>query len=135
MQKTALRARFSSEALTAMESSMGSSGGMTLVMIMVQFSSSLKRSRSGFCAARNSSGEYFDRGWLSPACQFMLPQSEEGPESLTSMKPSKRWKLHIGRKVAFCPRAKSQVAGVRTQDSNAPGGRSRGHMQRLPLQR
>ena len=51
MQKTARRASASSEALTAMDSSIGSSGGITLVMIIVQFSSSLKRSRSGFCAA------------------------------------------------------------------------------------
>lgn len=34
-----------------MDSSMGSSGGITLVMIIVQFSSSLKRSLSGFCTA------------------------------------------------------------------------------------
>ena len=57
VQKTALRARFSSDALTAMESSMGSSGGMTLVMIMVQLSSSLKRSLSGFCTAHGNAGE------------------------------------------------------------------------------
>jgi hypothetical protein len=49
VQKTAFLARASREAFTAMDSSMGSSGGMTLVMIIVQFSSSLKRSRSGFC--------------------------------------------------------------------------------------
>ena len=54
VQKTALRARFSSEALTAMDSSMGSSGGMTLVTIIVQLSSSLKRSLSGFCAAHSN---------------------------------------------------------------------------------
>ena len=47
VQKTALRARLSRLVLTAMESSMGSSGGMTLVMIMVQLSTSLKRLRSG----------------------------------------------------------------------------------------
>ena len=49
MQKTPLRESASSEAFTAMDSSMGSSGGITLVMIIVQFSSSLKRSLSGFC--------------------------------------------------------------------------------------
>lgn len=53
MQNTALRESASREALTAMDSSIGSSGGMTLVMIMVQFSSSLKRSLSGFCMALN----------------------------------------------------------------------------------
>lgn len=36
VQKTALRDRASSEALTAMDSSIGSSGGTTAVIIMVQ---------------------------------------------------------------------------------------------------
>jgi hypothetical protein len=47
VQKTRLRASASSDALTAMDSSMGSSGGMTDVMIMEQLRKSLKRSRSG----------------------------------------------------------------------------------------
>ena len=55
MQNTALRESASREALTAMDSSIGSSGGMTLVMIIVQFSSSLKRSLSGFYMALNQS--------------------------------------------------------------------------------
>jgi hypothetical protein len=42
-----LRASATSEALTAMESSMGSSGGMTLVTIMMQLRMSLKRLRVG----------------------------------------------------------------------------------------
>ena len=49
VQKTALRASASREALTAMLSSMGSSGGMTEVRIMVQLRNSLKRSLSGSC--------------------------------------------------------------------------------------
>lgn len=49
VQKTRLRANASSEAFTAIDSSMGSSGGMTEVMIMVQFKKSLKRSLSGSC--------------------------------------------------------------------------------------
>lgn len=50
MQKTSLRERASREELTAMVSSMGSSGGMTEVTIMVQFRNSLKRLRSGSCS-------------------------------------------------------------------------------------
>ena len=42
-----------------MDSSIGSSGGMTLVMIMVQFSSSLKRSLSGFCMALYQSVQFY----------------------------------------------------------------------------
>ena len=49
VQKTLFLAREMSEVLTAMESSMGSSGGMTLVMIITQLRMSLKRSRVGSC--------------------------------------------------------------------------------------
>lgn len=49
VQNTRLRASASSEALMAMDSSMGSSGGMTLVMIMLQFRNSLKRLRPSSC--------------------------------------------------------------------------------------
>ena len=49
VQKTALRASASREALTAMLSSMGSSGGITEVRIMVQLRNSLKRSLLGSC--------------------------------------------------------------------------------------
>ena len=49
VQKTLFLVSASSEALTAMDSSMGSSGGMTEVMIMMQFRMSLKRSRLGSC--------------------------------------------------------------------------------------
>jgi len=54
VQKTALRASATRLAFTAIVSSMGSSGGMTLVTIIVQFSSSLKRLRAGSCAARGA---------------------------------------------------------------------------------
>ena len=47
VQKTNFLARLRRLVLTAIESSMGSSGGMTLVMIMVQFKNSLKRFLSG----------------------------------------------------------------------------------------
>lgn len=53
VQKTALRARLRRLVLTAIESSMGSSGGMTLVIIIVQFKNSLKRLRSGSCTAEH----------------------------------------------------------------------------------
>lgn len=52
VQKTRLRASASRDAFTAIDSSMGSSGGMTEVMIMVQFKNSLKRSLSGSCRKR-----------------------------------------------------------------------------------
>mmetsp|Transcript_37477 Transcript_37477/g.94597 ORF Transcript_37477/g.94597 Transcript_37477/m.94597 type:complete len:267 (-) Transcript_37477:946-1746(-) len=47
VQNTFLRASATSDAFTAMDSSMGSSGGMTDVMIITQLRMSLKRSRSG----------------------------------------------------------------------------------------
>ena len=47
VQKTERRARLTSDVLTAMVSSIGSSGGMTDVTIMTQLSRSLKRSREG----------------------------------------------------------------------------------------
>jgi hypothetical protein len=47
VQHTLRRASATSEALTAMVSSMGNSGGTTEVRIMTQLSSSLKRSRVG----------------------------------------------------------------------------------------
>lgn len=49
VQKTSFLDKASREALTAMVSSIGSSGGMTDVTIMVQFRNSLKRLRSGSC--------------------------------------------------------------------------------------
>lgn len=49
VQYTLFLASATRDALTAMDSSMGNSGGMTLVMIITQFSTSLKRSRSGSC--------------------------------------------------------------------------------------
>lgn len=52
VQKTNFLDSASKEALTAMVSSMGSSGGMTEVTIMVQFRNSLKRLRSGSCTAK-----------------------------------------------------------------------------------
>ena len=52
VQKTNFLARLSRLVLTAMESSMGSSGGMTLVIIIVQFRKSLKRFLSGSCATK-----------------------------------------------------------------------------------
>ena len=54
VQKTRLRARASRLALMAMDSSMGSSGGMTDVMIMLQCRNSLKRLRSVSCAGVSS---------------------------------------------------------------------------------
>lgn len=52
VQKTSFFARASKEELTAMVSSIGSSGGMTEVTIIVQFRKSLKRLRSGSCRAQ-----------------------------------------------------------------------------------
>lgn len=52
VQNTNFLARLSRLVLTAMESSMGSSGGMTLVIIIVQFRKSLKRFLSGSCAIK-----------------------------------------------------------------------------------
>ena len=49
VQNTRRLTSATSDALTAIVSSIGSSGGMTLVMIMTQLSSSLKRSRLGSC--------------------------------------------------------------------------------------
>ena len=49
VQNTSFFDRASREELTAMVSSIGSSGGMTDVTIMVQFKNSLKRLRSGSC--------------------------------------------------------------------------------------
>ncbi len=49
VQNTERRASAMRLLLTAMDSSMGSSGGITLVIIITQFSSSLKRSRVGSC--------------------------------------------------------------------------------------
>ena len=56
VQTTNLRMRASREALTAMDSSMGSSGGTTAVMIMVQCRYSLNRSLSGSCQ-HNAEGQ------------------------------------------------------------------------------
>ena len=115
MQKTALRARFSSEALTAMESSMGSSGGMTLVMIIVQFSSSLKRSRSGFCTSPSSSATPPRRALEAqelarPCLSIHALQRKRGTKFLLM---AEQWKLHMGRASALCHRARSQLAGIR----------------------
>lgn len=52
VQKTNFLDRASKEELTAMVSSIGSSGGMTEVTIIVQFRKSLKRLRSGSCRAQ-----------------------------------------------------------------------------------
>lgn len=49
MQNTSFLDRASREELTAIVSSMGSSGGITDVTIMVQFRNSLNRLRSGSC--------------------------------------------------------------------------------------
>lgn len=49
VQNTSFLDNASREELTAMVSSMGSSGGMTDVTIIVQFRNSLKRFRSGSC--------------------------------------------------------------------------------------
>lgn len=72
VQNTALRESASREALTAMDNSMGSSGGITLVMIMVQFRNSLKRSLSGFCKALKHSVLFPDRPHEKCSCMLQL---------------------------------------------------------------
>ena len=52
VQKTSFFDRANKEELTAMVNSIGSSGGMTEVTIIVQFRKSLKRLRSGSCRAQ-----------------------------------------------------------------------------------
>ncbi len=56
VQKTFFLLRATREALTAIESSMGSSGGMTDVMIMTQLRMSLKRSLEGSCSGGEGAG-------------------------------------------------------------------------------
>lgn len=56
VQKTSFFDRASKEELTAMVSSIGNSGGMTEVTIIVQFRKSLKRLRSGSCRAQIAAG-------------------------------------------------------------------------------
>lgn len=60
VQKTRDLTSAASELVTASESSMGSSGGTTDVMIMMQWRSSLKRLRSSSCSGiqKHTKSEY-----------------------------------------------------------------------------
>ena len=82
MQKTAFLARATRLAFTAMVNSMGSSGGMTLVIIITQFSNSLKRSRLGSWDKRK--GMQRGAGLRRDSNKFQTVIGHDGGDSMVS---------------------------------------------------
>ena len=136
VQNTNFLARLSRLVLTAMESSIGSSGGMTLVMIMVQFKNSLKRFLSGSykeqTAVKNMLASCSRISWLYELTERHAKAWASSGHKwavLLHLKAVRSWKCwHVRRKHDLVCRYTCQHLGA-ASGKLSPASHSRGRSQ------